>query len=1363
MREQYFAGYILSSVSDILKKSHKEDEINSILKKLSVFNIEYQANTQREIDPICAVYENIISRGLPTIPNLLIEEYISRKFDIAYQSEDQHRPGTIIFEPKENLSLLADSVYKALFIIDPRIQIGYESQKNVGFSDVDLSDGEREFLSSAVPRAFGNYLMQLLEPQREITSIKYKYSGNGPYRRDSFERERSSFDKQRLDFSIDLASSDEITSSIAIEIDDPSHLEPSQKYLDDKRDSFLTSAGWGKTIRIVGGDLRNLPDSNIDELEKFLSHPYAVLLRENYLSPLWLDKNGLAAMQLVLTPLAIARVQKSLLIAIQKGILDVNQSTWRVAVVERDVPCAYLALTDLQRTFEQLYLLEGKGRQLPKIKLEVFATREFSDCSLDIGKKKSMISEYSDKDDFDLTVDISMLQRTGFSGSDNINVRTDNRTISIRSVHSITSQRTVVSSEPIIYSVLYAKPDDLSLTYFLQNVFRKKEFLPGQVDILRRTLTMQSVVALLPTGAGKSLTYQLSSILQPGLTLVIDPLKSLMRDQDRSLKKSGIDSTVIINSSVKSASLRKHLSEEMKDGCFQFIFISPERLQIKEFRDFLDEMKSSFFTYCVVDEAHCVSEWGHDFRTSYLKLGENARKYCKVHNQLGQVPLIGLTGTASFDVLEDVKRELFVEDSEYSVIRPLESARKELIFKIIQVPDIGYINKPDKWKINEAVSKIKKKYLIEIIHNLSNEVWDIKTNVPVNENFISNGDGFPNAGIIFCPHVNWVHGVIDIAGTIKMGIPELSDTTGIYAGRLEDIYGNQIDLETTQDRFMNNELNLLVATKAFGMGVDKPNIRFTIHYSMPQSIEAFYQEAGRAGRDKQKSYCYVVHSSTPIDNEDGELLSVDKKMMLSFHRNSFPGIEKEKNIIWELLNQVDVTKANLADIYDTDGLDFEIPITPNLWRNDRIYANTEDGGSIGYVTVNPPSFTVQIKPSDSPVDRNQANSVLQTYFNHLIKQCPVGISLKAWISEPRSQPGIEKLLNDLKTNETSILLVPFENMVPDEVSEQLRLANHSKSPKDIVKACDYCFNPEDFLEKLFSGYQPNNQGGTQINENLKKYLVKQFYKIRNEQETFRAIHRLYVIGVIDEYDVDYNRKIVSLVITKREDGYYVDKLISYISRFDKPENVDKAKREINVQKGSTIIQKCSGYLTDFVYRKIAAKRKEAIDTMENAINSEEDFTERVNTYFDSRYISIFREELYKDSIEWVWGFLDKEANSQDNISHILGACDRLLDENPDNISYRILRVFARFSHTSSDIKESGIDDLRKLRESMASKGFFAIDFMRLLSRIYNQVRKFDQRSARIFEPEFLKYHLGWLKDFNNLTKVEETDGRYFEN
>jgi len=158
---------------------------------------------------------------------------------------------------------------------------------------------------------------------------------------------------------------------------------------------------------------------------------------------------------------------------------------------------------------------------------------------------------------------------------------------------------------------------------------------------------LDSVIALLPTGAGKSLTYQLSALLQPGITLVVDPIKALMRDQDQNLRNTCIDSTTFINSSI-SAEERNVRSQDMVEGRYQFVFVSPERLQIQEFRDYLGKMSDTYFAYCVIDEAHCVSEWGHDFRTAYLRLGENVRKYCRVHpKSLKEIPLIGLTGTAS--------------------------------------------------------------------------------------------------------------------------------------------------------------------------------------------------------------------------------------------------------------------------------------------------------------------------------------------------------------------------------------------------------------------------------------------------------------------------------------------------------------------------------------------------------------------------------------------------------------------------------------------------------------------------------------------------------------------------------------------
>ena len=154
-----------------------------------------------------------------------------------------------------------------------------------------------------------------------------------------------------------------------------------------------------------------------------------------------------------------------------------------------------------------------------------------------------------------------------------------------------------------------------------------------------------------------------------------------------------------------------------------------------------------------------------------------------------------------------------------------------------------------------------------------------------------------NTGIIFCPHVRWKFGVTHIYAELSQKYQNIESLLGVYAGKLDDLKEDDwVDLEKVQNDFKNDKLALLVATKAFGMGIDKPNIRFTIHFNMPQSIESFYQEAGRAGRDRYKAYCYILYSPTTISNED-QTITVDKSLMLSFHHNSFRGKEREKRVM----------------------------------------------------------------------------------------------------------------------------------------------------------------------------------------------------------------------------------------------------------------------------------------------------------------------------------------------------------------------------------------------------------------------------------------------------------------------------------
>jgi ATP-dependent DNA helicase RecQ len=1360
MIRQYKAGFLDKTVFEafrqLLSEKDYEYRILGLLDHVTTFDLISNLNFDLPENPhsLLAVANNIISRGCPTIASRLVSEKIA-SFNNNFTEYD---------------------FFNSLHLLD------YRPGRPELYADDLGSQFEAAFLNNYIPSK-GKILTQLFQHQRDLRTLTAghkhgftDFSFESPYYKvvevnDIYHKSKRI--KQRESINI-------------IEIDGAKYHQNIS--LDDARD-FETAKFGALTSRIHEAE----PDQDVNLLmNKLNADPYLTIIHQRITADIELTKS---LQNFVLIPLAIARIQKTINQFILCSHPKSHPTKIKVAIVERDVPCAALAVEDLNQLYFNLINLSDINFVIPEIDVTVFPSPDFD---LSISNAKVHQPDSINPAEFDLIIDISVLWRTGIFKADKDFSAFSNAAI-IRSAHFTDEalMNPVYCAMPVKYRKLTTEignenhdiiPEALPfIEYFLQNIFFKDNFRKGQLPILNRALQNASVIGLLPTGGGKSLTYQLAALLQPGITLIVDPIRSLMVDQYESLISIGIDKCDFINSILKTSERLYVQNKILPNGLAQFIFCSPERLVIQEFRDALKLTFANkvYFSYCVIDEAHCVSEWGHDFRTPYLNLGENAIQYCKTADT-NDLPLFGLTATASFDVLADIERELKIpKDDGNAVIRYENTVRDELHYEIRKIQ----ANEEDDKKVDKksvGAEKIKQTHaILTSIYKSENNLLQMNTREAIEktlhktyteflpefekkdnkvEEFIQKGiislslndnqiptaskkdtDKFNHGIIIFCPHTGKPNkfntqselGVLKYYNALPLQVP--SHRFGYFIGSGNDINAAAYDKHSFANlkKFKENNISVMVATKAFGMGIDKDNIRQTIHVNIPSSIESFVQESGRAGRDGKTALSVILYNNQ---------ISRDRDVILSFHLNAFKGADKERSVLYELRNGIyHPISTRLHSINQQINDEFETEIHLELGKSGKIkdwsdflFVKNENNDNIG--SINLVSKWVKNNASE---DLKSSKAIILDKIIDLIddfatlSKDQIRAFLEEKIDNPSASDGIEKLLKDADIGTEFTLQIPFSNcFYAKSESNAFDIVDEFAFDNHFEHLCESSLIKNLFIQKIISHITLKDKFKASVKydntyeefikslpfDDSKKESLKsavrlrvRYYIPRNASDTAKAIYRLSSVGIIDTYTIDYLNKQYQIKFTKKPNETYFENFTHLVGRYtsnlEAKKIVDACRHDLEDSANATTISKILEHLTFFIYNKIADKRLRAIDDMVNLCNESiriadpveqsERIKENIYYYFNAKYTRRGNKATLTDGTEidadlnfdfenntpisdTIWKYIENVIRFDDNnaiinnIKHLRGASMRMLRSRTGTPQYNILKAFALF-------------------------------------------------------------------------------------
>ena len=1342
--QQLKAGYFTSGINSLKTSAAMSAKVDALTRQLCFFDLDSTFDiTENTADSAIAVIYNLVSRGTPTYASQFIEGILSTTIGKTLKRIDPD--GTIYHEIQKDE--VREAVFKALHIIDPRIT---DSIPLHGESkDILLND----FLYNVAKPLCGNFITQMAEKDRKYEDI-FRFSKRNRRMMDVLKSDPNySFLSETADLSFYAPYADNSADSIVFSCDASADGIDHTDYI---KEEVVTSLL--KNINVDGrliikrgaGD-----DDKRERLSAFTQNSYFDIIRQNFESPLYTTEDGIEALQIALTPPAAARIQKTVLEAVNAGVLKLDAKVWNICVIERDVPCAFIAFEDLKQHFNNLFALENQGRKFPNVKLSIYYTTEFAETSQTLlyQGKRDDVAEFDHTEQFDLLIDVAMLARSG-NETEKIATAAAHTAI-IRSAKSPKTDTKLLFCNAAIYNINIQKedPEDFdeqeeALRFFLKNVFAKKDFKPCQIEPICQLLNGKSILNVSPPGSGKTLVAMFAAYLKPGYSFFLPPTIAVMKMQFEMLRSRCIDTNFYINPILQNSFDRTKAVQSVTGGESVVTFISPSLIHDPYIRTIFRNIdKNNIPIYFIfVDEAQMISTQTPDFRPYYQDIKNIITRNFSTENTY-LIRVGAFTSCQEYNVKNEIEQRLET-DVTLSYSQKLSEMPEIYVFEISNDASSG----PDP---DSYYRKLKQNLAVDILSKSKNPPAIIY-----------------GAQIPFDPS--------------SAGFGQSADSA-FYLGDTDEKYSDITNSDAIQSssacrNFCESDAGTMVAVRSAGIGIHANNLKFALHFEPPYSLDEFYRMNGRAKNGMVNKAAVILNtvkcdfaSTETVRDEKGNIKVADNITVVNYDAvynlnrlaRLYPGADKEKNVIHELLNDIMFPEKSGREtiteaVFNEFGIEIETETEPmsdpyQLY----IYTNNREK-CLGFINFK----TKELNMPESSFDAPLAEKIQSYIFDIITGSTENVLGYLADMEVVRSSklmPGIQSVSDSLDMDASQQIVIPFFNGAFEDAAKILiEKLSANITAKSLLRCYSQTSSFDEFERLVNSEYNVNSK---HLDDKSKIKYAALYRKFRNKRDTLRAMASFKEIDIVDDYLVDSANGQITATITKHGRDFYKMKLLPILSRNLTRDKVLAYISSIDDEK-YWIIEKYTDVLIDFFYFEIYPLYQKMIldcnmffktilEKQKGNSITQEMIATNLNNYFVSRYNCKFVYHNISENIQDVNNILEVLEQTGSNIGEMKHLEESLSQSKPENRtpSNKIICGYCNLFTYGDNPKGrfeayklicDGLDELRANPDTSVEK--FAADTDALTEKIANENFDLKDEMESVMK---LDLQTSWLRRFNS--------------